>query len=943
MDTAAEVEKPQTTSRNGIVFRITSSIDYAMRHIFFRIGFFVASHPVKIIILSFLITAVALLGMLRFRTESRAEKLWIPQSTTAIHNQRFVLSNFGRSNKFTNILFVAKPGKSLAERQAFLDMLSITERGFHVSVGPLDDENSIGTEITFSRVCRNTTDTKGNRLCRFNSAFNIFYKARDPDRRKQGQRRRVSFFDNVRRNIERLNNTKIKARLSKSNPLSYDGFPLNVKEIISGQSGEGPSFNFKAMHYTQIVNNSAKFVGGDLVDVDVDALEEKWTNTLLKNSKRNPQFDYFLDSSWSQNEAFTEAISSDLMRIAVGFVFLSTYTILFLGDFHVVRSHMLLGVCAIITTGLALATCFGISSLVGMFYGPVHQILPLFIMGIGLDDCFHITRAIDDFNRLPRAKGKSIQMRIALSLSSSGSSITVTSFTNLAVFCFSSITKLPALRYFSLWAAIGIFFAWFFSITFFTAIASLDLRRQDAKRRDCFPCFKPLEEVKILNYFKKPAGGFSRFFGNTFGPFIMRPIIRVIIIALFIAGFCASCYGTSQLYIKFKFSFFYAPGSPQRLYQDALDQYFKLGIRTNIYIRNRDLSTPENQERMLQLCSPKNGVIAKNEWIQDSTVDCWYSALRKEEGLSDDEPFVPINQSRFVQKLKSFFKSDAGGRFKNHILFNENKTQIVGSKFRAQYKYTDTNDDEIQAMNSVREAADSVGFGDEDGKPAAFPYVFRDTFTEQYNSLPTEMAVSLSLAALAVAIVCVILVGHPSVAFVCLLSVGSIIIGVLGLTYFSDVNLSSVSVITLVICTGISVDFVVHIARSFLEQIGTRSERAIKSLEVMGPPVFYAGFSTLLAVSILSTAQSYVFRVLFKGFLFLITLGFLHGLILGPVVLSFIGPSSFYQDEGDKERAEMDLEAVFANPKILEDIPLDDSDPTLSVDDEPSREMEVHL
>lgn len=84
---------------------------------------------------------------------------------------------------------------------------------------------------------------------------------------------------------------------------------------------------------------------------------------------------------------------------------------------------------------------------------------------------------------------------------------------------------------------------------------------------------------------------------------------------------------------------------------------------------------------------------------------------------------------------------------------------------------------------------------------------------------------------------------------------GIIIIDMLGLTYFADVNLNSLSVITLVLATRLSVDLVVHVARAFLEHVGDRREGAIKALETMGAPVFYAQLSTFLAFVIYSCGK----------------------------------------------------------------------------------------
>lgn len=129
--------------------------------------------------------------------------------------------------------------------------------------------------------------------------------------------------------------------------------------------------------------------------------------------------------------------------------------------------------------------------------------------------------------------------------------------------------------------------------------------------------------------------------------------------------------------------------------------------------------------------------------------------------------------------------------------------------------------------------------------------------------------------------------------------------------------------IVLSIAVGLSVDYIVHITRSFLEQVGTRQERVIKALAELGPPVFHSGFSTFLAIVILAFSKSYIFKSMFWGFFTLIVFGMLHGLVFGPILLSFIGPASLYENESQKEQAEKAIEERVLTSAKRDDI--DDS------------------
>lgn len=895
-------ESGEQPAQRGLVYRVTTTIDNAMRKLFFRVGYIVAGRPLLTMLLSVVFTLLSLAGMLRFRSESRAQELWVPQGTVAIDNFEYTRERFGIDARFSSIAIVGKNlGINMATKAAMLDGVRVAEAGAKV-VAPFN-----GSQLTFARNCIKQRDTMGRRLCVTNSPFNLFYDVESAVPITGGDVD-VDFFATVRKNLEMLSDGEVRQKLENGPFITPSGTNFSLGELLGGVSGSGSSYTVKAIRFVQFTENNAVDINGELVDEASDELERVWNEKLFADGATfgTTMIRWEVSSTYSEVEALRGALSGDLPLLSIGFILLTIYVMLFLGDFHVVRSRWLLGLFGLLNAGLALGVTFGLSSAFGMFFGPVHQILPLLIIGIGVDDVFVVTRALDDINANEKLKGKSSRSRIALTLSNAGSAITVTSVTNTIVFLLGAISRLPALRFFALWAAIGVVFDWFFTLTFYTAALTLDTRRQAAKRRECFPCFKIADDrdpTTEKNWFRRPPGAFTRFFQNYYGPFVTGRVMRSILILLFVALFGVSVWGCTQLYLKFDFSFFYPAGSGQRQYQNIIEEYFTIGSQSAMYLTEIDISTPENQRKYWKLCDPEKGVIATNEYIQKDSVDCWFSIFRDIEGLNSNGVVEP---STFYKQLKAFLDTPVGFKYKNDFFFKDELLDTV--RFSAQKSYTPTNAIAIKALTSIREAADSVGFGkDAAGNPRAFTFDFEDLFTEQYRALPKEIGLSLALAGLAVAVICFQLVGHPLVAVVCVAVVGMVIVDILGFTYFSGVNINSVSVITIVIATGISVDYVVHCARSFLEQVGSRRERAIKALGALGPPVFYAGFSTFLAIIMLAFATSYIFNVIFLGFLALIIVGLLHGLVFAPILLSIMGPPSLFATEEEKEETEMAL------------------------------------
>ena len=69
-------------------------------------------------------------------------------------------------------------------------------------------------------------------------------------------------------------------------------------------------------------------------------------------------------------------------------------------------------------------------------------------------------------------------------------------------------------------------------------------------------------------------------------------------------------------------------------------------------------------------------------------------------------------------------------------------------------------------------------------------------------------------------------------------------------------------------------------------------ERVKDSMYALGLPIVQGAISTILGVIGLALAPSYIFLTFFKMVLLVIVLGALHGLILLPVLLSFLGPGT---------------------------------------------------
>jgi hypothetical protein len=119
-------------------------------------------------------------------------------------------------------------------------------------------------------------------------------------------------------------------------------------------------------------------------------------------------------------------------------------------------------------------------------------------------------------------------------------------------------------------------------------------------------------------------------------------------------------------------------------------------------------------------------------------------------------------------------------------------------------------------------------------------------------------------------------------------------------------HINSLTYVIVVMAIGLLVDFLVHILLRYYETTGlTREEKVKETLRTMGASIFIGGATTFLSVCPLVLSTTHIFMTVFWAFLGIVVLGFTHGLILFPVVLSLIGPVRTHQQKGPPFQEEL--------------------------------------
>lgn len=94
-------------------------------------------------------------------------------------------------------------------------------------------------------------------------------------------------------------------------------------------------------------------------------------------------------------ESFGDNIRSDLGLVQISVTLVAVYCILFMGSFSPIHFRSAAAGITLLCVGLSFAGSSGLAYYLGGKSAGIHQILPFLLIGIGADDMFVISSAID--------------------------------------------------------------------------------------------------------------------------------------------------------------------------------------------------------------------------------------------------------------------------------------------------------------------------------------------------------------------------------------------------------------------------------------------------------------------------------------------------------------------------------------------------------------------
>ncbi|XP_052775868.1 protein patched homolog 3-like isoform X2 [Mya arenaria] len=825
--------------------RCSNRIIRVLETMFYMVGLYVARHPFLTILLSLSLCGLCGIGLMRFEQTTDDAKLWVPKQSRVLPEKAWVDENFPQQYRFTSVIVTAYNIFSPTTINSMYDMYLQSRMTFTVDNKNLD------------YMC-----VKIGHMCHVKSLLELW----------------------------QYNGTIIRS-------LTLDDILQTVNQKIAYSPTYGTEFSLEYMLGGIRRDNRGKILGAE-------------SATMLWVLHKNPEFEtaaldwekqmidmvnagrpYFAQSYIYATRTFDDegygAVKADTSLLTAGFMIVYVFIILVLGRFNMVENKLYVSLTGIFTIGLSILFSYGLAMGFGFLYGPIHNMMPFLLLGIGVDDMFVIVGAWQNLS--PQEQKLPIDKKMALTLKHAGVSITVTSVTDIVAFAIGSSTVIPALSAFCAYAAFGILGLYFLVSTFFVAILTLDERRISDNRNSVIFCYKHKNYVPNSCSKRDIIGSFIK---KIYGPTLMKLPCKVCVVIVTAVLVCVNIWSFTMLRQDFNIYDYLPQDSYATEYVQAQLKYYPdRGFDASIYCDGMDYFV--NRRKLEAMYSD----VTSDPYIQNGSVVFWYPAFTNYLKTTQDSMVTsqvkdgfPQSSEAFNSLLLYFLQQREGRSFGQFIKFDNSSTPTIQATYIPFFHtHQASSAGDIDAMDSLMAILDKANFVN----GSCFSYGFKYLNNETNRVLKGELYRNLALAGLCVFIVTLLLISNLWTSILVFSCVAFTVIDVTGTLQFWDVTIDTATSILITLSVGLAVDYSAHVGHMFMTLLGDREDRAKATLCSIGPAVLNGGLSTFLAFVLLANSTSYGFMLFFRVFMTVVIFGLYHGLVYLPVILSWVGPSPY--------------------------------------------------
>nr|CAH7737017.1 unnamed protein product [Callosobruchus chinensis] len=867
--------------------------------IFYKLGIYVGSHPLRTILICWIVVFLGALGFLRFQQEKNPLRLWVPPHTSFVRDSEWLMKTLEKGFREEAVMLTADDVLTPEVMQR------LSELDFRVRY------TKTANNLTLENVCfelpridRKLLDFLEDNSTKLDPSIQMdpaLYCSFVEAMKKECYTRSILELWNFnRKKILGLTKEDIINELNNYDS-NYFGKLKDIEGLLGGiirnETGHIVAataihnFWFLQLNFSAVDMDKSGNLAGTADWASEQALE--WESTFLRIMEKFSVLynnSFFYESGRSFGDISNATMFQDMDKLCLGVFVMVLYVQLVISKYNWLEARVVLGSVGLLTIGMAFVVGAGFCSLLGIRYGPVHTSLPFLLMGLGVDDMFVILACWEELSE--EEKKLPIHEKVGMMLKHAGVSISITSLTDVIAFLIGSSTILPCLESFCIYAAVGVLMTFLFAITFFVACFVIDEQRIAKKRNGVMPWIVLPDDYTPNECSQRQIS--NNIFRVLYSKVVLTTPGKIIVISISIicAGFAAQ--SALKLEQKFDPKWFLPPGTHLAEYLQAKYGYYpESGFNAGFYMGalNYTEEIPKIRHAVDRL---------KNMTDVTAEVVSWVEPFRDfvHVNFGPDIYAEKLDEDRFRIFLSKFLNSPRHAKYQGNFVFDKElecgvpvpkiKLSVIDFNF---HRFENPRD-QIPAMHKVRNVAEKANFTTGDREAIVWSKFFATWITDELIDI--EVMRNLQLALLCVMLCTIVLIADWQTCFWIFICVLITMVDVMGYMQRWGLTIDLVSCIGLELAIGLCVDYATHVGHTFLTiREGTRRDRSIRTVSSIGSAVLYGGLSTFIGVSMMSLSTAYTFQSFFKIFFLVIIFGLFHGVVLLPVILSLVGPKPY--------------------------------------------------
>ncbi|QPG73197.1 hypothetical protein FOA43_000504 [Brettanomyces nanus] len=833
-----------------------------LEKLFYQQGLYCAKYPWHVICVTLTIATIICSFIYKLQLERDPIHLWVSPEANAYKQKDIFDKSFGPFYRSEQLFVSNATGDSIFQDYEFVKWWFEKE----VEIQTLQAENK---NVTYSDICFKPTGES----CALESFSQYFHG-----------------------DINYLPESSWKQKISSCaaspvNCLPTFQQPL-TRPLLFGGDFEKPVLDSPAFVVTLLLNNNEDQQSNQILEAKSweEQLETYISGSLIPEAEAwGVNITYNTDGSVEKE--INKSSNTDVKIIVISYLVMFAYVSIALGTRGgnivptghkfgmdsvlsiLTRTRFGLGLAGVFIVLLSVFSSVGVCSIFNLKSTLIiAEVIPFLVLAVGVDNIFLLCNELQDINYLNVTNDLQLCERVAKTLANVGPSILLSATSEVACFLLASAVGMPAVRNFAIYSALAIFFNTILQLTAFVAVLALDQKRLEEGRLDLLPFIQIREGLISLpedseagnsaaheaNLSELLSGTSSAsgdgWFGNLIkkhlAPWLFRPTVKKGVLIFFITwlGISLSLLPKIELGLDQRLAM---PADSHLVgYFDDMYKYLNVGPPIYWVVDNNNVSSIDEQRH---LCGK----------------------------------FTTCDSMSFVNILQQEYKREGLSTIAEPVAM-----YLVDGK----QDFIDAYHDSIRITQEIKKEQPDLD---------VFAYSPFYIFFVQYENI-----ISLSITLICIGLVLVfalasLLLGSFTNAAIIVLNVALIMINVGGSMALWNVSLNAVSLVNLMICLGLAVEFTVHLVRHFNFNFNSETEpklsrkdgRAYNSLCFIGNTTLSGITMTkLIGISVLGFTRSKIFQVYyFRMWLSLIVISSIHSLLLVPILLGSFGSTRNYK------------------------------------------------